>query len=125
MRDGDVILWFNFRADRARQLSQAFLLKDFNGFDREVPAAVHYVTLTEYDDTYLSPIVFPPQIARDHPRRSGEPRGLKQLRIAETEKYPHVTYLLQRRRRETVSRRGSQDRSVTEGRADLRSTSRR
>src|SRR5215471_17523675 len=48
VRDGDVVLFFNFRADRARQLSQAFLLKDFQGFDREVWPQVKFVTLTQY-----------------------------------------------------------------------------
>ena len=57
VRDGDVVLWFNFRADRARQLSRAFLQKDFAGFDREVVPAVHFVTLTEYDETYGVPVV--------------------------------------------------------------------
>jgi 2,3-bisphosphoglycerate-independent phosphoglycerate mutase len=61
IRDGDVVFWYNFRADRARQLSIAFLDKDFNGFDREVFPKVHYVTLTEYDKTYGCPVVFEPQ----------------------------------------------------------------
>src|SRR5213595_2981645 len=60
IRDGDTVLFFNFRADRARQLSQAFLLKDFNGFDREVWPQTNYVTLTQYDVTYLCPFVFAP-----------------------------------------------------------------
>src|SRR4029077_270 len=51
IRDGDVVFWYNFRADRARQLSIAFLDKDFNGFDREVTPSVHYVTLTQSDKT--------------------------------------------------------------------------
>src|SRR5258708_16403324 len=58
--DGDTVLFFNFRADRARQLSQAFLLKDFDGFNREVWPRVHYVTLTQYDATYPSPFIFAP-----------------------------------------------------------------
>jgi len=47
IRDGNTVLFFNFRADRARQLSQAFLLKDFDGFDREVWPQVHFVSLTQ------------------------------------------------------------------------------
>jgi 2,3-bisphosphoglycerate-independent phosphoglycerate mutase len=85
-------LFFNFRADRARQLSQAFLLKDFDGFDREVWPQVHFVSLTQYDVTYPSPFIFaPPEL----PQILGEvvsAAGKSQLRIAETEKYPHVTY---------------------------------
>src|SRR6266513_3024728 len=61
VRDGDSVLFFNFRADRARQLSRAFLLKDFDGFDREVWPQVHFVTLTQYDVTYSSPFIFAPQ----------------------------------------------------------------
>ena len=92
IRDGDVVLWFNFRADRARQLSLAFLKKDFTGFDREVMPAVHYFTLTEYDETYGVPVVFPPQSLSHILGQVVSEAGLKQLRIAETEKYPHVTF---------------------------------
>src|SRR6201996_6152786 len=92
IRDGDVVLWFNFRADRARQLSLAFLKKDFDGFDREVMPAVYYVTLTEYDETYGVPVVFPPQSLSKILGEVVSGAGLKQLRIAETEKYPHVTF---------------------------------
>jgi 2,3-bisphosphoglycerate-independent phosphoglycerate mutase len=92
VRDGDVVLWFNFRADRARQLSVAFLQKDFAGFDREVVPAVHYVTLTEYDETYGVPVVFGPQSLKNILGEVVSAAGLKQLRIAETEKYPHVTF---------------------------------
>src|SRR5437016_10195935 len=92
VRDGDTVLFFNFRADRARQLSQAFLLKDFDGFDREVWPQIHFVSLTQYDVTYPSPFIFAPP---DLPRFLGEivsAAGKRQLRIAETEKYAHVTY---------------------------------
>jgi len=92
VRDGDVVIWFNFRADRARQLSIAFLDKDFNGFDREVLPAVHYVTLTQYDKTYGCPVVFEPQSLANILGEVVSKAGLAQLRIAETEKYPHVTY---------------------------------
>jgi len=92
VRDGDVVLFFNFRADRARQLSEAFLRPGFNGFDREVTPRVHYVTLTEYDKTYGVPVVFPPQALNDILGEVVSRAGLRQLRIAETEKYPHVTY---------------------------------
>jgi 2,3-bisphosphoglycerate-independent phosphoglycerate mutase len=92
VRDGDTVFFFNFRADRARQLSQAFLLKDFDGFEREAWPKVNYVTLTQYDVTYPSPFIFAPQTL---PKILGEvvsAAGKTQLRIAETEKYPHVTY---------------------------------
>ena len=60
VRDGDVVLFFNFRADRARELSEAFLYPDFDGFDRGAVPKVEYVTLTEYDGKYGCPAVFAP-----------------------------------------------------------------
>jgi 2,3-bisphosphoglycerate-independent phosphoglycerate mutase len=92
IHDGDVVLFFNFRADRARQLSQAFLLEKFDGFEREVWPQVQYLTLTEYDATYHCPIVFGPQSLKNILGEVVSAAGKKQLRIAETEKYPHVTY---------------------------------
>ena len=92
IHDGDTIIFFNFRADRARQLSQAFLFKDFDGFEREVWPQVHYVTLTEYDVTYGCPVAFGPQSLKNILDDVVSAAGKKQLRIAETEKYPHVTY---------------------------------
>jgi len=92
VRDGDSVLFFNFRADRARQLSQAFLLKDFDGFDREVWPQVHFVTLTQYDVTYSSPFVFAPAEIEHILGEAVSAAGKSQLRIAETEKYAHVTY---------------------------------
>ena len=92
VRDGDSVLFFNFRADRARQLSQAFLLKDFDGFDREVWPQVHFVSLTQYDVRFSSPFIFSQQ---ELPNILGEvvsAAGKSQLRMAETEKYAHVTY---------------------------------
>ena len=92
VRDGDTIFFFNFRADRARQLSQAFLRKDFDCFDREVWPRVSYVTLTQYDITYDAPFVFPPEELSHILGEVVSAAGKTQLRIAETEKYPHVTY---------------------------------
>src|SRR5438094_4754824 len=60
VRDGDFVLFFNFRHDRARQLSQAFLVKNFDGFDREVWPQVEFVTLTQYDVRFQSPFIFRP-----------------------------------------------------------------
>src|SRR5881409_2011996 len=92
VRDGDAVLFFNFRADRARQLSQAFLLKDFDGFDRQVRPQVHFVTLTQYDVTYPSPFIFGPEKLAHILGEVVSAVGKSQLRIAETEKYAHVTY---------------------------------
>ena len=92
VRDDDSVLFFNFRADRARQLSQAFLLKDFDGFDRDVSPQVHFVSLTQYDVRFASPFIFPQQELRKILAEVVSAAGKKQLRIAETEKYAHVTY---------------------------------
>jgi len=92
VRDGDVILFFNFRSDRARELSEAFLYPDFNGFDREVTPKVHFVTLTQYDEKYNCPAIFSAQTLEMVLGQTVANAGLTQMRIAETEKYPHVTY---------------------------------
>jgi 2,3-bisphosphoglycerate-independent phosphoglycerate mutase len=92
IRDGDTVFFFNFRADRARQLSQAFLLENFDDFDREVRPRINYVTLTQYDVTYPSPFIFAPEELRQILSEVVSAAGKTQLRIAETEKYPHVTY---------------------------------
>lgn len=92
VRNGDVVFFFNFRADRARQLSEAFLFDDFDSFAREVHPKVHYVTMTVYKETYHCPVAFEPQTLDNILGRVVSDAGKKQLRIAETEKYPHVTY---------------------------------
>ena len=92
VRDGDVVLFFNFRSDRARELSEAFLYPDFNGFDRQVTPKIHFVTLTQYDEKYNCPAVFPPQTLDKVLGETVAAAGKTQMRIAETEKYPHVTY---------------------------------
>lgn len=92
IRDGDVVLFFNFRADRARQLSQAFLFKDFDCFDREVWPQIKFTSLTEYDVRFPSPFIFPPEHLRNILGELVSGAGKSQLRIAETEKYAHVTY---------------------------------
>jgi len=92
VRDGDVVLFFNFRADRARQLSQVFLFKDFDGFDREVWPHTKFTSLTQYDVRYPSPFIFAPQELKNILGELVSKAGKTQLRIAETEKYAHVTY---------------------------------
>jgi 2,3-bisphosphoglycerate-independent phosphoglycerate mutase len=92
--DGDVIMFMNFRADRARQMTTCFLDAGFEGFKRnKLPKLSGYYTLTMYDKNEVSAkSVFPP---KDIHNTFGEyiaDQGLKQLRIAETEKYPHVTF---------------------------------
>ena len=92
VRDGDVVIFFNFRADRAREISDPFLRPDFSGFDPVVRPKTHYVTLTEYDETYDCPVIFEPQKLDMVLGQTVSLAGRNQMRIAETEKYPHVTY---------------------------------
>src|SRR5947199_10468403 len=92
VRDGDVVLFFNFRADRARQLSQAFLFQDFDSFDREAWPQVSFTSLTQYDVRFPSPFIFPPADLKNILGELVSAAGKSQLRIAETEKYAHVTY---------------------------------
>ena len=92
IKDGDVVVFFNFRADRARQISEAFVKKDFDGFENGGAPDVHFVTLTEYDQTYGVPVAFPPQTLENVLGEVVSAAGKNQMRIAETEKYPHVTY---------------------------------
>lgn len=93
VNDGDVVLFFNFRADRARQISEVFLSKgDFDGFETGPIPKVNFVTLTEYDETYGCPAIFPPETIKMTLGETVALAGKKQLRIAETEKYPHVSY---------------------------------
>lgn len=93
MQDGDGVIFMNFRSDRARQLSRAFLLPDFDCFEREyVPKLSSYCTLTHYSDEFKVPVAFPPERLRNGFGEYVSNLGLHQLRIAETEKYPHVTY---------------------------------
>jgi 2,3-bisphosphoglycerate-independent phosphoglycerate mutase len=96
VRDGDVVLWFNFRADRARQLTEAFMAPGFEGFDREVrPALGGYFTLTEYKESYAGlgvKVIFGPAGMDKILGQVVSEAGLSQLRAAETEKFPHVTF---------------------------------
>ena len=93
IKDGDSVIFFNFRADRARELTMALTDKNFNFFEREkVPELSSYVTMTLYDETFSLPIAFPPIKLTNILGEVISENGLRQLRIAETEKYAHVTY---------------------------------
>jgi 2,3-bisphosphoglycerate-independent phosphoglycerate mutase len=92
VQDGDSIIFFNFRADRARQISRAFVDKELNTFNRQVIPIIHYVCMTQYDVNIPAPVAFLPQnLEKTLGEVLGE-NGIKQLRIAETEKYAHVTF---------------------------------
>ena len=91
--DGDVCLFFNFRPDRARELTRAFAQPGFAEFDRGPhPPAVDFVTLTEYKKEFRLPVAFPPEHAEHVLAEVLAEHRLRQLHIAETEKYAHVTF---------------------------------
>ena len=92
MRDGDAVVFMNFRADRARQLTAAFVAPGFDGFDARRPRLSRFTCLTEYDATLPAPVAFAPDDLRDTLGEVLAAAGLSQLRIAETEKYAHVTF---------------------------------
>ncbi|MFQ5852472.1 MAG: 2,3-bisphosphoglycerate-independent phosphoglycerate mutase [Candidatus Binatia bacterium] len=93
VRDGDGIIFFNFRADRARQMTRAFTEEDFKEFSRKRRIALSsFVTMTEYDGTFGLPVAFPPRQIKNILGEVASQNGIPQLRIAETEKYAHVTY---------------------------------
>jgi 2,3-bisphosphoglycerate-independent phosphoglycerate mutase len=93
IRDGDGVIFFNFRADRARQLTRALTEEGFNEFPRKKRIdLVTYVTLTQYDETFRVPVAFPPRELKEILGEVVSQKGIRQLRIAETEKYAHVTY---------------------------------
>ncbi len=94
MRDGDAVVYMNFRADRARQLSAAFVSPAFDGFQARRPQLPRYVCLTEYDATLPAAVAYPPEDLRNTLGDVLAAHGLTQLRIAETEKYAHVTFFL-------------------------------
>ncbi len=93
VKDGDGFIFFNFRSDRAREITRALALDDFNGFPRGVrPQLSSYVCMTEYDATFGLPIAFGPEELTNIFGEIISRAGLTQLRIAETEKYAHVTF---------------------------------
>lgn len=94
MEDGDLAIFMNFRSDRARQLTHALLADEFDGFHRRrVPKLAGFFTLTTYDKKETkATVVFPQQEVKNTLGEYLSAQGLTQLRIAETEKYPHVTF---------------------------------
>jgi len=92
VKDGDAVVFINFRADRARQLSRAFVEPAFDGFSRRAPKLSAFVTMTRYLDGLPADVAFPNVELHDLLGEILAERGLRQLRIAETEKYAHVTF---------------------------------
>jgi len=91
---GDSLICFNFRPDRMRQITRAFIQEDFKGFERAKGfLPLQYVTMTQYDETFTGlRIVNPPETLRGTMGEYLAELGLAQVRIAETQKYPHVTF---------------------------------
>ena len=95
MQDGDLAIFMNFRSDRARQLTRAFIEADFNEFTRKsMPNLSNFVTLTQYSADFDTPVAFVPGSLKNVFGEYISKLGLTQLRIAETEKYAHVTFFL-------------------------------
>jgi 2,3-bisphosphoglycerate-independent phosphoglycerate mutase len=91
---GDGVIFFNFRPDRARQLTQAFVDPDFQDFEREFLTPLSFVTFTQYDPSFPVKVAFEPQNLNNILGEVIANHNLRQLRTAETEKYAHVTYFL-------------------------------
>jgi 2,3-bisphosphoglycerate-independent phosphoglycerate mutase len=92
IRDGDSLIFFNFRSDRARQLTRALTLDQFDGFERNPHRKVEMTTMTQYDRTFTFPVVFSPQSLSGSFAEVMAAQHMTNLRVAETEKYPHVSY---------------------------------
>ncbi len=93
MANGDAVVFMNFRADRARQLTACFVQPEFKGFDRgERPVLGRFVCLTEYSADLPAAVAYPPSSLRNTLPEVVAAHGMTQLRIAETEKYAHVTF---------------------------------
>ncbi len=93
MQDGDVVIFMNYRSDRARQISRPFIEDDFDCFERSIkPKLGMFASLTEYSADYTIPVAFPPERLVNVFGEYISKMGMHQLRIAETEKYAHVTF---------------------------------
>ncbi|MCZ7385181.1 MAG: 2,3-bisphosphoglycerate-independent phosphoglycerate mutase [Candidatus Methanoperedens sp.] len=90
--DKDSVIFFNFRSDRAREITRAFTDSDFKDFKRAVYPHTHFVCLTQYDETFKVPVAYSSESLKNILADVLSRHNLKQLRIAETEKYAHVTF---------------------------------
>jgi 2,3-bisphosphoglycerate-independent phosphoglycerate mutase len=94
VEENDAVVFFNFRPDRARQLTEAFVLPAFNKFKRRYLKNLFFVTFTEYEKNLPVVVAYPPIIIHNSLSEVISKQGLKQLHVAETEKYAHITYFL-------------------------------
>ncbi len=88
----DGVIFFNFRSDRARELTRAFVWGEFKGFSRRKIGGLNFVSLTQYDSLVKVPVAFPPIFVKNSVGEVIAKQGISQLRVAETEKWAHVTY---------------------------------
>ncbi|MDG4868242.1 2,3-bisphosphoglycerate-independent phosphoglycerate mutase [Guyparkeria sp. 1SP6A2] len=103
LRPDDAMIFFNFRNDRPRQLTEALGQPEFSGFDRGDYEPVTVTCLTEYDPRFLSPIGFPPERPKNVLAEAISQAGIKQFHCAETEKYAHVTFFFNGGKEETFA----------------------
>ena len=92
LKDGDSLICFNFRPDRARQIIKSLSEKEFSDFERKIIPNLDIITFTQYDANFAVKVAFPPESLNNFIGQIVSENGLKQYRTAETEKYPHVTY---------------------------------
>lgn len=92
IKDNDTIIFYNFRPDRAVQLTMAFEDENFTGFEREMLKNIFFIGMVDYEHGFPKKVVFPPEKVLEPLGKVLSDNGLKQLRIAESEKFPHVTY---------------------------------
>ncbi len=93
IQDNDAVIFFNYRPDRAREITRAFNEADFDGFERKkVINNLYYVCMTQYDETFSVPVAFRPQTLKNILGDVLDDNNIKQFRTAETEKYAHITF---------------------------------
>jgi len=100
--DNDSVIFFNFRSDRAREITRALTNGNFSDFKRKIYPHTHFVCMTQYDETFNLPVAFPPESMKNILADILSKGHLRQLRIAETEKYAHVTFFFNGGREEPV-----------------------
>ncbi|MFH1252734.1 MAG: 2,3-bisphosphoglycerate-independent phosphoglycerate mutase [Candidatus Uhrbacteria bacterium] len=103
VQNGDAIIFFNFRSDRMREITKAFVLPDFDKFTRQRLDDIFPVTMTEYEKGLPVEVAMPPEVIKNTLAETISLAGLKQLHIAETEKYAHVTFFLNGTKEEPFS----------------------
>ncbi len=94
VKDGDAVIFFNFRPDRARELTKAFILPGFNKFEHDYIRNLHFVGMTEYEKELPLVVAYPPQVVNNCLAEVLSNNNLKHFHIAETEKYAHITFFL-------------------------------